>query len=60
MMAAALLYLLAAALLLSTYAAARVGIRTDEAHALLSMEPEDQLELTSRSGLVAAKGLRRK
>lgn len=46
-MAAALLYFLAGALLVSTYLVARGGIRSDEAHALLTMEPEDQRELTS-------------
>ncbi len=41
MLPAALLYLLALILLASTYAAARRGLRSDEANALISMEPED-------------------
>ena len=57
MIAAALLYLLAAALLISTFVAARVGLRSDKASALLSMESEDQPELTLRSGLITVSEL---
>jgi hypothetical protein len=53
-MAAALLYLLAAALLVSTYVAARGGLRSDDASALLSMKPKVQHARTSRSGLFRA------
>ncbi|MFT6397067.1 MAG: hypothetical protein ACJAYU_001813 [Bradymonadia bacterium] len=57
MIPALLLYFLALTLLASTYAAARGGLRSDDANALLSMEPEDRLVLSSRSGLTPPKGL---
>lgn len=57
MIPAVLLYFLALILVASSYVAARGGLRSDEANALLSMEPEDQHALSSRSGLTPTKDL---